>query len=146
EMSYPVTIAVRRPDGSVEHVRVGTATRRGDGFSLQLGEMSIGAGEVTAEPPPASSRRAASSQTGGMVFPNYGRSKGAPTAGAPLQDLEYYAAGARRTLGDPSKSRFHEKERQLLAAIEAELARQGHAPARSDDDEPPPRGDEDMPF
>ena len=141
DMSYPVTVAVRRPDGQIEHVRVGTAVRRGDGFSLQLGELTIGAAGVVAaaEPPP---RRQAPS--GGMAFPNYGRSKGAPIAGATVQDLEYYAAGARRSLADPSKSRFHEKERQLLAAIEDELARQGVAPPpRGDDDGPPPRGDDD---
>lgn len=59
----------------------------------------------------------------GAVFPNYGRSKGAPVAGASRQDLEYYAAGARRTLADESKARFHDKERALLAAIEAELGK-----------------------
>jgi hypothetical protein len=59
-----------------------------------------------------------------MVFPPYGRSKGAPIAGASVQDLEYYIAGSRRSLDDPSKSRWHDKERMLLAAMEAELARQ----------------------
>ena len=59
-----------------------------------------------------------------MVFPPYGRSKGAPIAGASIQDLEYYISGSRRSLDDPSKSRWHDKERSLLAAMEAELARQ----------------------
>jgi hypothetical protein len=54
-----------------------------------------------------------------MVFPPYGRSKGAPIAGATMQDLEYYASGSRRTLADPAKARWHDKERQMLAAIEA---------------------------
>ena len=62
--------------------------------------------------------------TTGAVFPNYGRAKGQPVAGASRQDLEHYAAGARRTLADESKARFHDKERALLAAIEAELAKQ----------------------
>lgn len=57
----------------------------------------------------------------GAVFPNYGRSKGQPVRGASVQDLEFYAKGCRRTLADESKSRWHDKERQLLAAIEAEL-------------------------
>ena len=35
-----------------------------------------------------------------------------------MQDLEYYANGARRSLADSSKARFHDKERSLLAAIE----------------------------
>ncbi len=139
----PVTVAVTRPDGSVEHVRVGTAIRQGEGFSLRLGELTIGAPSASQVP----SRRAAPSSapppppssSGGMVFPPYGRSKGAPIAGATRQDLEYYASGARRSLADPAKSRWHDKERQLLAAIEAELARNGG-------DEPPPRGDDDAPF
>ncbi len=153
ETRLPVTIAVTRPDGTVEQVRVGTAIRRGEGFVLQLGELAVGAvadGPRRASAPPASSGGAPA----GMVFPPYGRSKGAPIAGASMQDLEFYASGSRRSLADPSKSRWHEKERQLLAAIEAEIARQsGGAPSpsrqdspRQDDDEPPPRGDEDLPF
>jgi hypothetical protein len=86
-----------------------------------------------------------------MVFPPYGRSKGAPIAGASRQDLEFYANGCRRTLNDPSKSRWHDKERVLLAAIEAELARNGGGghtdydrPPATDYDGPPPS--EDLPF
>ena len=60
--------------------------------------------------------------SGGAVFPPYGRSKGMPVAGATLQDLEYYRSGCARTLADPSKERFHAKERVLLAAIDAEIA------------------------
>lgn len=60
---------------------------------------------------------------GGAVFPPYGRSKGQPVAGASRQDLDFYRAGCLRTLADPSKERFHAKERALLAVIEAELAR-----------------------
>jgi hypothetical protein len=98
-----------------------------------------------------------------MVFPPYGRSKGASVAGATLQDLEYYASGCKRTLNDPAKARWHDKERQLLAAIEAEMARQGgggssggsrggrdrapaydDAPMFRDEDMPPPN--DDVPF
>ena len=153
---YPVTVAVTRPDGSVEQVQVGTAFRTREGFSLQLGDLSIGGTPMQARAAPAA--RAASSGGGGggdgMVFPPYGRSKGAPIQGASMQDLEFYANGCRRTLGDPGKARWHDKERQLLAAIEAELARQGgggRAPRSMDappplDDDAPPRGDEDIPF
>jgi hypothetical protein len=97
-----------------------------------------------------------------MVFPNYGRSKGAPIAGASMQDLEFYANGCRRSLNDPSKSRWHDKERALLAAIEAEIARQrggegggsggGGGGGRrgggySNESEPPPPSDGDhIPF
>jgi hypothetical protein len=168
DQSYPVTVAVRRADGSIEQVRVGTAVRQGDGFRLSLGDLAIGA---TADAPGAAPRRAAApsggGDAGGMVFPPYGRSKGAPVAGASMGDLEFYASGCRRTLSDPGKARWHDKERVLLAAIEAEIARQGGGGGpvagqggfsrsdggwggtgggAADDDGPPPRGDEDIPF
>ena len=148
--SFPVTVLVQRPDGSTEHVRVGTAVRVGDTFRLTLGELAIGT-----KPDATPARRPAGSASAGvegMVFPPYGRSKGAPIAGASIQDLEYYIAGSRRSLDDPSKARWHEKERVLLAAMEAELARQkggsgGGAPARDDDyDDGPPITDDDIPF
>lgn len=145
-----MTVPVRRADGSVEHVRVGTAVRTGDGFSLRLGELTIGA---TADAPAPQRRAAAPSggDDGGMVFPPYGRSKGAPIAGASMGDLEFYANGCRRTLNDPAKARWHDKERVLLAAIEAEMARQrggggGGGLGAPGDDDAPPRGDEDVPF
>ena len=145
EQSFPVTIRVKHPDGSTESVRVGTAVRSGDGFRLSLGELSI---EANADPAPA--RRAAAPQDAGLVFPPYGRSKGAPIAGASVQDLEFYIKGCRRTLDDPAKARWHEKERVLLAALEAELARQrgddeGGA-AMGDDGEIPAPSDDDVPF
>ena len=153
---FPVTVAVER-SGRVEEVRVGTAVRSGDGFVLRLGELRIQAGAAVE----ASARRAAPISAppgGGMAFPNYGRSKGQPVAGATMGDLEYYAAGARRSLADPGKARFHDKERVLLAAIEAEMTRQNGMPPMergappSDDFGPPPSdygpppSDEDIPF
>ncbi len=89
-----------------------------------------------------------------MVFPPYGRSKGAPIVGASIQDLEFYISGSRRSLDDPSKARWHEKERVLLAAMQAELARQtggsgGGGSAGSQDsfgDAPPYSDDDDIPF
>jgi hypothetical protein len=138
DQELPVTVAVVRPDGAVEHVRVGTAVRHGEGFSLKLGEIEIGSAKG-AEPrrrPPTSAAGDAPS-----VFPPYGRSKGAPIHGASIQDLEFYANGARRTLGDPSKARFHDKERILLGIIEAELARQRDEP--TSDGGVPPHGDDD---
>ncbi len=151
---FPVTVAVTRPDGAVEHVRVGTAFKQGDGFSLQLGELAIGGTPDAARRASSAPRAAAPAGAGGgMVFPPYGRSKGAPIAGATMQDLEYYASGCRRTLDDPAKSRWHDKERQLLAAIEAEIARQrgGDGPPAadgppSDYDGAPPHSDDDIPF
>jgi hypothetical protein len=144
--SFPVTVAVKRADGRVEQVRVGTAVRQGDGFVLELGQLAIAGGPDAAAPAKRTTPIASSGQ--GMVFPPYGRSKGAPIAGASEQDLEYYAAGCRRTLADPAKSRWHDKERALLAAIEAELARQrgGLPPMPESPDEPPPPSDDDIPF
>lgn len=141
-------MAVTRPDGSVEHVRVGTAYRSGEGFTLRLSEMSIGGAPTRGgdyEAPRRATRSAPSSGGGGevAVFPNYGRSKGAPIHGASMQDLEYYANGARRSLNDPSKSRWHDKERALLAAIEAEINRQRGG--GGGEEEPPPPGDDDIP-
>ncbi len=127
-----------------------------------MGELFIGGTPEAASAGAAAPRRAyssgggASGGGGGEVFPNYGRSKGGPIRGATMQDLEYYANGARRSLADPSKSRWHDKERALLAAIEAEIARQrgggggdedrGGAPSARDDNEPPPHTDDDIPF
>jgi hypothetical protein len=141
-----VWIEVRRPDGSAEKVRVGSATKEGDGFVLRLGELQVGgAGAPAAAPTRASAGGGGGG--GGEVFPNYGRSKGQPIRGASRQDLEFYSNGAKRTLNDPGKARFHDKERQLLAALEAEMARQGISGGSEDGgDGPPPHGDEDAPF
>lgn len=59
------------------------------------------------------------------VFPPYGRSKGLPISGATVNDLEFYANGARRSLADPAKAKWHDKDRAMLAAIEKE---QGQVP------------------
>lgn len=167
ESELPITVAVRRADGSVENVRVGTALREGNELRLRLDELRIGAPMAqtstggaapawgTALPTPGFAASA------GAVFPNYGRSKGRPISGASMSDLEFYANGCRRTLGDPAKARWHDKERALLAAIEAEIARQrgSSAPSRAqqappDDGIPPPEvnygpppdEDDDIPF
>ena len=148
DQNFPVTVLVRRPDGSTESVRVGTAVRTGDGFRLSLGELSIGA---VADPAAPERRAAATSQHDGMVFPPYGRSRGAPIAGASVQDLEFYINGSRRTLDDPAKARWHDKERALLAVMEAELARQrgGGSASRNDEQAPDDWGvpsDDDIPI
>lgn len=139
ENEMPVTVSVTRADGTVEQVQVGTAVRRGDGFSVRLAELTIG-GEGTIRAAP--SRRAPSAGPGEppTVFPPYGRSRGMPIQGASAQDLDFYATGARRTLADPSKARFHDKERALLVAIEAEQARQGGGGGT--EEEPPPPEEE----
>ena len=154
---FPVTAMVER-NGRTEEVHIGSAVRSGSGFTLRLVELHINTGAAVE----AQARRAApiaSSPGGGMAFPNYGRSKGQPVAGATMGDLEYYASGARRSLADPAKARFHDKERVLLAAIEAEITRQQGMPPMDpvpggfDDGRPPPDEyggppppDEDIPF
>lgn len=144
--TYPVTVSVQRPDGSIEAVRVGSATKTAEGFSLKLGELSIGEQPLSmTRAGPGPSSRVSGGQDG-MVFPPYGRSKGMPISGATMQDLEFYANGSRRSLSDPSKARFHDKERVLLAAIEAEIARQSGGGGVRDELNPPPLGDEDAPF
>ena len=156
-----VYVPVARPDGSTERVRVGTAVRSGDGFLLKLGEVYIG-GAVAPRASSAGSAGApwpAPDAGSGPVFPNYGRSKNQAIFGATETDLEYYSNGCRRTLGDETKARWHDKERVLLAAIEAELTRQrggevgprapsgppSSYPSRRDDGPPPPT-DDDIPF
>ena len=131
----PVTVSVTRADGTVEQVQIGTAVRRGDGFSVRLAELTIGGEGGAARA--SGARRPPSSAPGEppTVFPPYGRSRGMPIRGASAQDLEFYATGARRTLADPGKARFHDKERTLLGAIEAEQARQGAAGGA--EEEPP---------
>lgn len=154
-----MTVAVTRPNGQVEQVRVGTAYKNGDGFTLQLGEMSIGGTPVASASAGFGGERRSSPGLGGaggagdgMVFPPYGRSKGMPIVGASMGDLEFYANGSRRSLADPAKARWHDKEKVLLAAIEAEIQRQlggGGAPAPSApvfDDDGPPHTDDDIPF
>jgi hypothetical protein len=150
DQSFPVAVLVRRPDGSSESVRVGTAVRTSDGFRLSLGELSIG---TVADRAPARAAQAAVSNGDGMVFPPYGRSKGTPIAGASIKDLEFYISGSRRSLDDPAKARWHDKERVLLAAMEAELARSNGGPSADPDpighddfDDGPPPTDDDIPF
>lgn len=112
-------------------VRENTAARQGGG--------AAGGGSVRAA--------GGTGGAGGAVFPNYGRSKGQPVKGATMGDLEFYAAGCRRSLGDPAKSKWHDRERVVLAAIEAEIAAQsGTVPAASYGAGDFGPGDDDIPF
>ncbi len=74
------------------------------------------------------------------TFPNYGKSKGAPIAGASAGDLAYYATGAARSLSDPAKSRFHAKEAALKAAIEHEMVHPTTSAPQDPRDEQVPAG------
>ncbi len=151
DQELPVTIALRQPNGTVEHVRVGTAHRHGDAFTLRLSELTIGVPLPSASASTATAPQAPRPPSSGdpTVFPPYGRSKGMPIANAGMAELEFYANGCRRTLNDPEKARFHNKERALLAVLEAEMARQrggGSASAGAGYDEEPPPPDDEIPF
>lgn len=76
-----------------------------DAATQKLMDALAGGGSTRAPAPAASSS--------GACFPNYGRSKNQPVAGATSEDLRYYAAGCRRTLDDPGKSRWHNRERSI---------------------------------
>jgi hypothetical protein len=143
ENELPVTVSITRPDGTVEQVLIGTAVRRGDGFSVRLAELTIGGEGGTRSAPARRAPAGAAAAAPGdppTAFPPYGRSRGLPIRGASAQDLDFYATGARRTLADPGKARFHDKERALLTAIEAEQARQGGG--GGPEEEPPPPEEE----
>lgn len=75
-------------------------------------------------------------------FPNFGRAKGQPIAGADEKDLKFYIGAAEKSLADASKERFHAKERAALAAYRAELMSRS---ADAEDDGQPPHTDDDMP-
>lgn len=72
----------------------------------------------------ASAGRPAAPAGTGAFFPNYGRSKGAPIAGASMAELDYYAGNARKSIADPAKEKWRDKETALLTAIDAERKRQ----------------------
>jgi hypothetical protein len=80
----------------------------------------------------------------GAVFP-FGTSKGKPVAGADMRSLEFFRGACLKTLADPDKQRFHEKERVLLTAIDAEMQRQGVTPPPVSSFDPPPPSDADAP-
>ena len=114
----------------------------GEDLSRQMKALSATIEKVGSiyKPQTAPSAPARKVADGEPVFPPYGRNKGGAIVGASIQDLEFYANGARRSLGDPSKERFHDKERALLGAIEAEIARQGGV------NDAPPSDGPDVPF
>jgi hypothetical protein len=148
---------VKALDEKGQWVRIGVAVELdAESIGLTIGQMQA----VPASAPVAASAPVSAGPTP-TTFPNYGRSKNEPIAGAARDTLDYYAAGARRSIADPAKERFRAKEQALLSAIEAEIARQGSGPAKEErprpsfldpqpsmftNDTPPPPGDDDIPF
>ncbi|MEW5742355.1 MAG: hypothetical protein AB1938_25785 [Myxococcota bacterium] len=107
----PVVVEVRRDDGTQELVRVGTARRDGGVFVLDLSALRITPGR--AEPKPALD-----------VKPH-------TPVGGTLEDLEYIAQRARKTLADPTRARWHAQEQEILSQVERELERRRPETARS---------------
>ena len=104
-IDLPVVVEVARPDGSQELVRVGTARRDGGCFVLDLGALRI-------------------SPIEGMLSSTLAAPVSSPPPqGGTIEDLEYIAARARRTLADSSKARWHSQERDLLNQVEHEMTR-----------------------
>lgn len=110
----------------------------------QSGRVATVPASRPAARPPAQAAKPAQRTSSGAVFPPYGTSKGQPVSGASKKDLLFYKAGAERSLADPSKAKFHEKERILLDAIERELAM--GAPQQGDNEPPPPTDEDGPPF
>jgi len=95
--------------------------------------------QATQQPRPASN---------GATFPPYGSKAKQLIQGASLKDLNWYAENCRKSIADPSKARWAEKERATLAALEAEIERQSpdQDPNNgAETEEIPPPGDEDAP-
>lgn len=105
--------------GGSKH-RIGTAHQQQDGgFVLVLGgTLSLGPGQ-------ASSSRGGVAGASGAVFPPFGRRKGQPIAGCDLENLEWYRAAVQKSVDDPARAQWREKNQAVLDAIEAEIARQG---------------------
>lgn len=61
------------------------------------------------------------------TLPGYGRTANQPIATASVEDCRFYEKGCLRTLGDPSKERWHAKEQLMLEALRARLRAQGQA-------------------
>lgn len=73
----------------------------------------------------AQAARPASSGATGAVFPNFGKAKGTPIAGAAQNELRYYAGAAVRSIEDASKARYLDSNKAQLASYIAEMERQG---------------------
>jgi hypothetical protein len=135
EKGLAVTVKVRREDGRIEHVRVGTAYRSGSSFRVRFAEMSIGdTGAVQGAPAEAEPEHLEvqpQSWSGPAALPT---TSAQPSS---IRRLEYFAERARKNLANPAKARWHDDERALLEEIEAELARQrglaSRAESRGDD-------------
>lgn len=100
----PVFLKVDRPDGTHELRQVGTALSDADGFVVGLDPVAVKAMPAPTpklEPLPAAVLAACRNED--------------------AEALEAIAERARKTITDPAKAAWHEKERELLRKVEAEL-------------------------
>lgn len=126
--------------GGSKH-RVGTAYQQQDGgFTLVLGgTLSLGPGHAV-------SSRGGAPSASGAVFPPFGRKKGQPIAGCDLENLEWYRGAIQRSVDDPQRANFRDKNQAVLDAIEAEIARQGGSVPERQESYGGNRGEDDLPF
>lgn len=121
-----------------QRTRVGTAVQGPDGsFSIALGGLLV-VGSAEASAPRQSGGG------GGAVFPPYGRNKGQPIYGAPLEQLEWYANNTVKSINDPSKARWLENNQRQLDALNAEIQRQGGTPVHVREEYGQPPADDGM--
>ena len=104
-----------------------TSDEKLDAILKGIEELKRGRAAWEASAAATKARDAGRPASDGVCFGNFGRSKGLPVKGASASDLAFYRAAAERSLADPSKARFHDKERELLAAIMDEQGEPGAA-------------------
>lgn len=94
------------------------------------GDDTDGEGSQAAAPSSKRRRDEGQAPAGPTTFPNFGKSKGAPIAGAPLAELELYAVRMRESVENPEKARFKAHNRAMLEALEAEIDKQTNITAK----------------
>ena len=108
---------------------------------------------ATARPAPShggGGQRATGGTGGGTVttFPKYGNNAGGEIRGAKAGDLEFYGSRARRGMAEKTGWKA-DNDRALVAAIDAEIARQNASPVQEaalEFGSPPPDDDMGIPF
>ena len=86
------------------------------------------------------------SSGGGSPVVKFGRDKGRSLAD--VDDLTWYRAAIARSVADPDKAQYRDRNIADLAAIDAEIARRNGAtrPPPASEPEAPFPGDDDIPF
>lgn len=140
DKSLSTTPAEEVPDGGFNDHFASPNSEKATATKQRLATEKTVEGTATSKP----------ASDGPTNFPNYGKRKGEAIAGAKQEDLVFYRKGAERTIADASKSKWHDRERALIDAIDAELRKQSKgtdapAPDATNGSEPPPPTDADAP-